>query len=71
MNLEEKPDSSTSFPLSVPDLKIKPDLENPAHSPHFDAMQAVDGGIDKIRISPDGGVLGGTTQIGKTKMDWE
>ena len=65
------PDLSGSFPQSVPNLKIKPDLQNPAHGgPHFDAMQAIEGGTDQIRISPSGDVLGGTTNIGKAKLDW-
>lgn len=65
------PDLSNSFPNSVPDLKINNDLNNPAHGgPHFDIIQGIPGGTDQTRISPNGDVLGGTTNIGKIKLDW-
>ena len=64
------PDLSSDFPESVPDLKIKPDLDNKAHGSHYDGIQAIYGGTDQVRISPDGDVMGGTTNIGKTSVDW-
>lgn len=64
------PDLSTSFPKSVTDLKISSDLGNMSHGPHYDVIQGIFGGTDQIRISRDGNILGGTTNIGKTKMNW-
>ena len=64
------PDLSNSYPNSLPDVKINNDLDNIKHGPHFDLMQSIPGGTDQTRISPDGNVIGGTTNIGKTKMDW-
>jgi hypothetical protein len=64
------PDLSKSFPKVDPNLKINSDLQNRAHGPHYDAIQAVEGGTDQVRISPDGDALGGTTNIGKAKISW-
>lgn len=58
------------FPKVAPDLKIKPDLANPVHGPHFDGIQAIPGGTDQIRVTSDGDVIGGTTNIGKSKISW-
>lgn len=67
---DKKPDLSGSFPHSVPDVRINDDRSNPAHGgPHFDIMTSISGGTDQVRISPNGDVLGGTTNIGKTKLD--
>ena len=64
------PDLSGSFPLIVPDVKISSDLQNRAHGPHFDMMQSIPGGVDQVRIGPDGTILGGETNIGKAPMSW-
>jgi len=65
------PDLSGNFPHTISDLKIKSDLDNKSHGgPHFDVIQSIPGGTDQIRISPQGDVLGGTTNIGKKKIDW-
>lgn len=66
----DTPDLSGSFPFCDLDLKIKPDLDNQAHEPHYDAVKAIQGGTDQVRISPQGDVIGGTTNIGPIKMDW-
>lgn len=63
-------DIGSSFPSSIPNLKIKSDLGNTVHGPHFDAIQGIPGGTEQIRISPSGDVLGGTTNLGKTKLTW-
>jgi len=65
-----KPDFSNEFPGVDPNLKIKADLGNHAHGDHCDAIQAIDGGTDQVRISPDGDVVCGTTNVGKVKIDW-
>ena len=64
------PDLSKNFPNVDQNLKIKSDLENRVHGTHYDIMQAIENGSDQLRISPLGEILGGTTNIGKTKMDW-
>ena len=69
--MNDVPDLSRSFPFSVPDLKIKPDLESEAHGPHFDVIQGIPGGTDQFRVSPDGDIIDGTTNIGKTWADWQ
>lgn len=70
--INSTPNLSRDFPLVDSSMKIKPDLNNSAHGgSHFDVMQAITGGVDKIRISPDGDVMGGTTHIKKAKMDWD
>jgi hypothetical protein len=61
---------SGSFPNKFDDLKINNDLDNRAHGPHFDILQSIPGGTDQIRVNSDGDILGGTTNIGKTKLDW-
>jgi hypothetical protein len=70
-NLTKLPNLSGSFPKIDQNLKINNDLGNLAHGgPHFDIMQSIGGGTDQIRINPDGGVMGGTTNIGPIKIDW-
>ncbi len=65
------PNLGGSFPFSDPNSKIHNDLNNPSHGGgHFDFMRGIPGGVDKTRISGDGTVLGGETQIGKIKMPW-
>jgi len=64
------PDLSKSFPNTINDVKIKDDLNNLKHGPHFDVLQSIKSGTDQIRITKDGDLLGGTTNIGKVKMDW-
>lgn len=66
----DTPDLSGYFPDSDPSVRIKPDLGNQAHEPHYDVMQAIEGGTDQTRVSPQGDVMGGTTNIGPTKIDW-
>lgn len=66
----DTPDLGGYFPLSDPSLKISSDLDNQAHGSHFDVMQAIQGGTDQARVSPQGDILGGTTNIGPIKMDW-
>lgn len=65
-----KPDLSRDFPVSAPDIKINNDLGNRAHGPHFDVVQSIEGGTDQIRVNENGDILGGTTNIGKDKLDW-
>lgn len=69
---DKRPDLSRDFPGIDPNLKIFDDLNNTSHggSGHFDVIQGIDGGVDKIRLSEDGGILGGTTQFGGMGMDW-
>lgn len=67
---EDTPDLSGGFPHSIPDLKVKEDLQNRAHGPHYDVIQAIPGGTDQIRVSPGGDVQGGTTNIGPHKVAW-
>lgn len=66
----KKPDLRANFPGSVSDMKINMDLGNRAHGPHFDLLQAIEGGTEQVRIGIDGEVLGGTTNFGKKKIDW-
>ena len=68
---DRKPDFSEHFPSNDPELKIKADLGNKAHGAHHDVLQAIEGGTDQIRTSPQGEVLGGTTNIGPAKLPWE
>lgn len=68
--LDKKPDLSQSFPNQMDDLKINNDLNNRVHGPHFDILQSIEGGADQIRVNSQGDVMGGTTNIGKIKMDW-
>lgn len=65
------PDLTSDFPLSVPNVKINPDLDNPAHDPHYDIITGIDRGVDKLRIDPSGDLIDGETQIGPVKMPWE
>jgi hypothetical protein len=54
-------------------LKINNDLNNRVEGPHFDIMTDLReniGGIDKIRISNSGNIIGGETQIGPQKIKW-
>lgn len=54
-------------------LKIHNDLDNQVEGPHWDIMTDLReeiGGIEKIRISNEGDILGGETQIGPTKLKW-
>lgn len=69
-DFSKTPDLSKNFPFSTPDLKINNDLNNRKHGPHYDILQGIPGGTDQIRINPSGNVIGGTTNIGKNKVDW-
>lgn len=69
-NFLKTPDLSNKFPFSSPDLKINNDLGNRNHGPHFDVIQGIPRGTDQIRINPLGEIIGGTTNIGKTKINW-
>lgn len=54
-------------------LKINEDLDNRKEGPHYDILTDLreeTGGVEKVRITPDGDVLGGETNIGKKKIDW-
>jgi len=64
------PDLSKDFPYNDPSLKTKPDPDNQSHGPHYDVIQAISGGTDQTRVSPEGDVIGGTTNIGSAKLDW-
>ena len=66
----DTPDLGGYFPQYDPSLKITPDLGNQAHGPHYDVVQAIQGGTDQVRVSPEGNVMGGATNIGPIKMDW-
>ena len=37
---------------------------------HVDLSSRVWGGVDKLEVDFNGNVIGGATQIGKTKMKW-
>ena len=59
---------------------IHPDRDNPRHPPHTDVTFPIPGisgdeglpGAEQIRITDDGTVIGGTTNIkGGGKLDWE
>jgi hypothetical protein len=65
------PNFSGNFPENDPDLKISSDVDNDKHGPHFDVVQNIEGGTDQTRVSPNGDVIGGTTNIEETKIDWE
>jgi hypothetical protein len=56
-----KPDLSKSFPSVDANLKISEHLDSRAHGPHYDAVQAIEGGTDQVRISPTGEIIGGST----------
>ena len=64
------PNFKEDFPLVDSNLKIKSDLNNRVHGPHYDILQSINSGTDQIRVSESGDVLGGTTNIGKTKINW-
>ena len=64
------PDLRKDFPTIDPNMKISSDLGNRVHGPHHDVLRAIESGTDQVRIAPDGTVVGGTTNIGKAKMDW-
>lgn len=68
--MEKMPDLSSSFPEIAPDVKVSSDLDNAKHGPHYDVVQGIPGGTDQIRTNLDGDIVGGTTNIGKIKMDW-
>lgn len=59
------------FPSNNPTLKISADLANKAHGPHYDVVQAIQAGTDQMRVSKEGEILGGITNIGKKSVDWE
>lgn len=69
-DFSKKPDFSSNFPNSAPDVKINNDLGNRKHGPHFDVLQGIPGGTDQVRVNENGNIIGGTTNIGKTKIDW-
>lgn len=64
------PDLSKDFPGVAPDVKINDDRDNTAHGPHFDVLQGIEGGTDQVRVNENGDIMGGTTNIGKAKLDW-
>ncbi len=66
----DKPDLSSDFPAVDQNLKISSDPDNQVHGPHTDVLQGVEGGTDQVRLSEGGDVIGGTTNVGKAKMDW-
>ena len=70
MNNLPKPNLNNYFPNTVNDLKISNDLNNRVHGPHYDVIQGIRGGTDQIRVDNYGNVIGGTTNIGKAKLDW-
>jgi hypothetical protein len=52
--------------------KFSPDMNNRAHGPHGDLVTRLPTikGAEQIRVSPSGEVLGGTTNVGKVKINW-
>ena len=64
------PDFKDNFPKIDPCMKINDDTGNRKHGDHYDILRAVEKGTDQIRISPDGDIIDGTTNIGKAKLDW-
>lgn len=69
--LNKKTDLSRFSPKISPDISLHDDRDNSAHgSPHFDVVQAIPGGVDKARVTPQGKVIGGTTHVGPHKADW-
>lgn len=45
-------------------------MNNRIHGPHYDIIQRIPDGTDQVRIDNNGNVIGGTTNIGKAKIDW-
>ena len=68
--MEDLPNLRDVFPVNDSNLKIGSDLGNRVHGPHFDVIHGIPGGTDQIRVDQDGSVIGGTTNIGKVKMNW-
>lgn len=70
----DDPDSSNQ-------VEVKPDLENEKEGPHYDVIQhlpsaddldpRIKGGVEKMRVSPEGEIINGETVIGKSKTRWE
>ena len=54
------------------DIRISDDRNNPKHEPHYDVAVKLPsiGGADVVRVTPDGDVIGGKTQIGQAKIEW-
>lgn len=57
-------------PTSTKQVKVSADMNNSTHGPHADVLTSIPGGTDQARVSPDGDVMGGTTNIGGAQMDW-
>jgi hypothetical protein len=55
------------------DVRISDDRDNPKHEPHFDVAVKLPEirGADVTRVTPEGDVIGGKTQIGNAKLEWE
>jgi hypothetical protein len=58
------------YPESRNDLKLYDDRGNPAHDDHYDVINSVPGGIHKTRVTPEGDVIDGETQIGRRRLGW-
>jgi hypothetical protein len=57
------------------EIDFHPDW-NPKHGEHADLTTVIPelgeyGGADQARVSPDGSLMGGTTNVGKIKIDWD
>jgi len=55
-------------------LNIHSDLNNPVHGPHYDLLINLRPQLgcvgDQVRISEDGAVLGGTTNMCTFQQNW-
>jgi len=71
-----EPDFSEHYPKKDKTLKIIDDTDNKAHEPHFDIIQSIEGGTEKIRITPDGDIIESRTNLkgvekkDRDKFDW-
>jgi len=70
-------DFSDCFPKIDEELMIKKDIDNKAHGPHFDILQKISGGVEQIRVTPDGDIIDGATNLkgvkdpeDKDKLKW-
>jgi hypothetical protein len=70
------PEHSTPLKLgTTSELRFHPDLDNTAHGTHHDVVQRLPDlpeqkGAEQMRISPEGDLIGGTTNIGPIKLNW-